>query len=524
MYHFQALPGGRRASFVSALLLLVALLLAACGDATATAVPAPTTVAATTAPTTAPAPTTIAATSTPVLIATARPTATPAPTTVAATTAPASTTSATKVPTSASATTTSVPLFGTTTTAAVGATPTALATKITQGQILNFDADGAYKHVRTLAGDIGLRVAGSENQKKAAAYIAKQFESFGLKNQFQESNYGWQHDIGSTLTVAGETPIKLRLQVVSSTAQRQTEASLVYFDTTSPDDLKLENKVVLLDESNLNNNAFVQKVVKLQPLAILIIPAQPDPLMSPSLRVAGTLSVGYIEQAAGKQLAQRATQSGLNVKLNFNWEKTDITVRNVIGTRPAAGNAPDAPIIIIGGHYDSVPEGPGANDNGSGTATTIELARVLAKAYPEVEFRFIAFDAEELGLIGSRDYVSKISPAEKSRIQAMINIDMIAVGQKLSVSGKKVLAGIAKGVALDLGFRDVDVVAVERAGGGSDHASFDQGGIPFLSFDRFTDPNYHRSSDTPDKFTKEPLDKVAQLTLGTLQRFLLSQN
>jgi len=393
-----------------------------------------------------------------------------------------------------------------------------------------FSADKAYNHVKVLASDIGIRAAGSPNQQKAGAYIAGQFEASGLKADFQESLYNWQRDKGSSLTIVGDSnsaALKLRLIYAGGNAPGQFEGEVVYLDSTNINDLAvLAGKVVVLDGAN-RSNANIQKLLgaaeNSRPLAVLLVSDDPPPLLPPNLRKA-SVTVGYIEQAARQRLP--AQNNGLKVKLNLNWEKSDITVRNVTGTRPATSNSDNkvAPIIIIGGHYDSVPEGPGANDNASGTAITLELARVLAKAYPEVELRFVAFDGEELGLLGSRDYVSKLTSAEKSRILAMFNLDMVTTGQTLEVAGVKSLSGIAKGVALDLGLRDVTVQAVERGGGGSDHASFAQANIPFLFFNRQSDPNYHRASDTPDKFDSKPLDEVAQIMLGTLQRFLSDPN
>lgn len=526
MTRFPLLAFRYRGSLVTAILVTLSLALAACGDPTATSGDSTSPIASTAAPTvTVASPTTAAATSTPVVLATPLPTRTKAPATVppTATTAPAAT-----APVATTQANSPLPA-----TAQPGATSgAALATKITEGEVGNFSAQNAYNHVKALAGDIGIRVAGSANQKKAADYIAKQFENSGLKSSFQESVYSWQHDTGSSLTVSGDSsakPVKLRLYYTDGSPPAAQEAELVFVDGSKIPDLSaVAGKVVLANEADRNLRDILQKLItnatsNNRPLAVLLVPTEPDPLMPP--RISQTrVSLAYIEQAAGQQLVKQAAQGTVKVKLSLNWEKSDITIRNVIGTRSAAGNTRTAPVIIIGGHYDSVPEGPGANDNASGTAVTLELARTLAKAYPEVEFRFVGFDGEEMGLIGSAAYVKQLTNDEKSRILAMINIDMISVGNQLSVVGSKTLAGIAKGVALDLGIRDADIQSPTQFGGGSDHASFAQAKIPILSFDRFSDPNYHRIGDTPDKFTPQPLDEVGQITLGTLQRFLLSQN
>ncbi len=474
--------------------LILTLGLAACGEPTpipATAVP---TKANTIPATIAPATNTVAVTATPVVIATAAPTVTRIPTT---TTVPA---------------TTAVPV---TTPAAVQNAP---------GEVLAFSAENAYNHVKVLASDIGIRLAGSENQKKAADYISKQFETFGLKATFQDSTFLLRVEKGSNLTVSGEnTSAKVTLIYVGSGEPGQTNAELAYIAGDLAESDNFSGKVMLIQASNRSLSQIIQKIAAMpessRPVALLIIPTQAEPLLPPNLRVAA-LPIAYIEQAAGQKLIERAGNETLKVTLNLKFDKSNAVIRNVIGTRPAAGNNPNAPVIIIGGHYDSVPAGPGANDNGSGTGITIELARVLTKAYPDVEFRFIAFDGEELGLIGSQYYVKQLSVAEKSRIQAMFNLDMVTTGQTLTVAGSKNLADIARTVVVNQGYRDTEIRTSTASDGSSDHASFAQANIPVLFFNRQSDPNYHRSSDTIDKFTSKPLEQVAQIMQATLKQLL----
>lgn len=510
-------------------LLALSLLLAACGDTPGgelalapTSNVAVTTAVATTASTTTVAsattlaPTTAAlATATPVRVTTSppQPSATAAATiasTASATTAASSTTNAPTALTTAASSTTS----------AARSEPG----KFSKGEVLPFSGQNAYNHVKMLSNDFGIRLAGTEGQRKTGDYIFKQFESFGFKASFQESSPSWQRDVGSSLSVAGESkPIKVRLLYVGTgkPGQSQSEAEIVALNTNNSNTAAVGGKIVIISESNVNLSQIFQQLTNLaegqRPLAMLLVPNEADPLMPSSVRSAG-LTVGYLEQAGGQRLVGQAGQGTLKATLSLNWSNDKVLVRNVIGTRLAADGNKEAPIIIIGGHCDTVPEGPGANDNASGTGTIIELARVLAKAYPAVEFRFIGFDGHEIGLFGSRDYVNKLSATEKRRVLAMFNIDMIAVGQTLGVAGTQNIATIAKGVVDDLKLRGVQVRASER--GLSDDGVFVQASIPVLSFNRQSDPNYHRPGDKADQFGPEPLDIVGQIMLGTLERWL----
>ena len=82
-------------------------------------------------------------------------------------------------------------------------------------------------------------------------------------------------------------------------------------------------------------------------------------------------------------------------------------------------------IIVVGAHHDSVAGAPGANDDASGTAMVLELARVFKTLPTDTELRFVTFGAEEVGLLGSEHYVSELSENEKNRIVGMFNLDMV---------------------------------------------------------------------------------------------------
>ena len=82
-------------------------------------------------------------------------------------------------------------------------------------------------------------------------------------------------------------------------------------------------------------------------------------------------------------------------------------------------------VVMVGAHLDSVFEGPGINDNGSGSAALLEMAVLLRKAYPLNKIRFAWWGAEESGLVGSTYYVNNLTPEEKKKIKAYLNFDMI---------------------------------------------------------------------------------------------------
>ncbi|MCH6231780.1 M28 family metallopeptidase [Microbacterium sp. CFH 31415] len=97
--------------------------------------------------------------------------------------------------------------------------------------------------------------------------------------------------------------------------------------------------------------------------------------------------------------------------------------QNVIAELPGR-NADN--VVMAGAHLDSVPAGPGINDNGSGSAALLEVAESMRKVKPQNTVRFAWWAAEEVGLVGSQAYVDGLSQAEKDRIALYLNFDMVA--------------------------------------------------------------------------------------------------
>ncbi|GAA0405383.1 amidohydrolase [Acrocarpospora corrugata] len=83
-------------------------------------------------------------------------------------------------------------------------------------------------------------------------------------------------------------------------------------------------------------------------------------------------------------------------------------------------------VVMVGAHLDSVTEGPGVNDNGSGSAAVLELALRLARFQPDRAVRLVWWSAEEVGLLGSLHYVSALPQRERENIALYLNFDMIA--------------------------------------------------------------------------------------------------
>ena len=114
--------------------------------------------------------------------------------------------------------------------------------------------------------------------------------------------------------------------------------------------------------------------------------------------------------------------TGLTARVKVDWRPGTYETSNVVAeTRDGDPNN----VIVVGAHLDSVGVGPGINDNGSGSATILEIVEQIRKVKPRNKIRFIWFGAEEHGLLGSEAYVESLPQAERDKIAAMLNFDMV---------------------------------------------------------------------------------------------------
>lgn len=144
----------------------------------------------------------------------------------------------------------------------------------------------------------------------------------------------------------------------------------------------------------------------------------------------------------------------------------------------------------------------------------IELARVLKSLPTDTELRFVTFGAEELGLIGSQEYVDGLSHDEKDRIVGMFNLDMVGsrdAGDLVlkTADGK---ANFVTKLAQASSLRLNGAATPYSEGGRSDHVPFAEAGIPAALFIHDpAEPWYHTPEDSIDKISKEKLQDVAEI-------------
>ena len=238
-------------------------------------------------------------------------------------------------------------------------------------------------------------------------------------------------------------------------------------------------------------------------------------------------------RVAGTSIYNFLSRLGIAVEyetFRYNSPRVAVPVagRNVVATLP--GTAVPERLLILGAHYDSFSRdefhlAPGADDNASGVAAVLEIARVLARHRFALTIRFIAFDAEELGLFGS-EHAAALARSRHESVTAMLNVDMVGFGD----GGKRPLALVPNrgdqwlaGQFIEAASRyGVGIRVVKRAGvkwAKSDQASFWAAGYPAMAIienEPDNNPHYHHSSDTPDTLNLDFLTAVTRATLATV--------
>jgi Zn-dependent M28 family amino/carboxypeptidase len=221
--------------------------------------------------------------------------------------------------------------------------------------------------------------------------------------------------------------------------------------------------------------------------------------------------------------------------------------RNVVATPPPS--SPAEPLTLVAAHYDSVPGTPGADDNGSGVAVLLAAARALAGRGAPVGF--VAFNAEEDGLLGSTDFVAEVVVPGALKVRAAHVLEMVGftahgkgsqrmpvkvplplpdVGDFLgllgSAGGNGLLDAVVETAARAV--PDLRVVGLKTYLGidralpvlhRSDHSPFWKAGVPALLWTdtaEFRNPHYHGATDRPETLDYGFMRRVAELVVAAV--------
>ncbi|MGW2812533.1 M28 family metallopeptidase [Streptomyces sp. NPDC001415] len=310
------------------------------------------------------------------------------------------------------------------------------------------DASGesAYRHLEALQkiadANGGNRAAGTPGHDASAAYVYGQLKEAGYDVSYQDFTFYESKTLREKLTLDGRQLPVAAYQFSKSTpvGGLTAEVKAARVDDTpgcSLDDYASDTftgRIALVKRGSCTFQEKEAVAAKAGAVGVIVYNhSGTDPVHATvgEPRNAHIPAAG-ITRADGEALAAQVAKGPVKVTLDVATEAVAKKTRNVIAeTRTGS---PDN-VVALGSHLDSVPAGPGINDNGSGSAGLLEVAQKLAKEIKQTrkhpkqlpnKVRFSWWSGEELGLLGSEYYVKNLTERQKKQIKLYLNFDMIA--------------------------------------------------------------------------------------------------
>lgn len=387
--------------------------------------------------------------------------------------------------------------------------------------IKKISADNMYDTIAKLSAQP--RAAGTEGELIGAQYIKSQFEQYGYETELQPFPF-YDTVRGPRVGSLEINGVSLNPYVFSGSHSAEVTAEVEHVGLalvgTVPDTVK--GKIALIERGT---NPFVEKVQNVLDKGAVGVILYNNTGTSNNVGVADpgqNIPAVTITSAQGLVLVEQLKSGPVTAHVKVTGSGyVEKTSYNVIAKMKPNKNKDTGQVVMVGAHHDSVPGGPGANDDASGVSAVLELARVMAKTPIDTELRFVTFGSEEKGLLGSSHYASTLSEEEADRIVAHFQMDMIgsrdAGGDHpagglimYTIDGKKNLV-TDLGSAAGARTAAAETIPMGKLGR-SDHEPFHMLGIPAALFIHSPlEPWYHTPGDTIDKIDKNKLQETAEI-------------
>ena len=289
------------------------------------------------------------------------------------------------------------------------------------------------KDVRFMAETVGIRLAGSDNEKKTAEYLRDRLAAFCPKTEIEEFPVKESRieEVKLELRIGGEwkTFPGYSLNSAPSTNGETWEAEVVFFDSHTDFDRKdisfLKGKAVILLGMHFPTEDSYRRMMEAKPAFLLMV----DTRYNGKVPLGDGLFPAYVEKYGAVPCLDVAYFDAWNwtanhadrARLKITGGIKDSMGTNVVGEIP--GTDPEEKCIYFGGHLDTQAGTPGADDNAIGCAIVLELAKVLSQKPHKNTLRFICFSAEEQLSFGSASYVRKHRREVEEKGLFMCNFD-----------------------------------------------------------------------------------------------------
>jgi len=382
----------------------------------------------------------------------------------------------------------------------------------------------------------GHRFVGTTGDRKVSELVRRTFAEWGLEVEEREFETVGYEDTRAELTVDGETYPGIPPYFSPATPPDGVEGELVYVGGGDEDDyegLDVEGRIAVMDEPGLGYarfwmGTFAAMAASRGARAVVVI--HPLPWAYRMSMEAGNSSLEHrfldeqvpvlsVSGPDGAQLMRAIGSGRSSARLLVESRMPRVKSSNISGVLRGSG-APDERVLVVGHRDHGIY--PGANDNGSGMTTMLEVASALAGTSPYRSLEFLNTTAEEGVTKGVHEYIeARRREGTLDQVKAVINLDMFGCGGKLKLVEEGLwpdsdpiphtewLMRRIETVAESLGY---DVGRMTATWGVAESGRFLSAGIPAAWFWKPDDFYYHSPEDTLDKLDGNSLKAVADIT------------
>jgi len=296
----------------------------------------------------------------------------------------------------------------------------------------NVDPMSLEKHLRRLCTAIGVRVAGTMGEEAAAAYIEETFKKAGAEVSVETFpiRSRWVEDQLLEVRIGGiwhTFPCSL-FSSSPGTDGRTIEAPLAFFEAPTeyarPDLKHFEGKAVVHLGCHIESRRAYRKLIEANPAFLMLVDVRypGDVPLADGLFPSYTKAIGAVPtvNVAYQHAWKWRTQGADAARLRVTGGMREAGSQNVIAELP--GDEAES-VLFVGAHHDTQADSVGADDNATGVAAVLELARVLAPLRRRRTIRLISFGAEEQLSVGSAQYVRRHRSEVQERGALILNFD-----------------------------------------------------------------------------------------------------
>ena len=384
----------------------------------------------------------------------------------------------------------------------------------------------------------GDRFVGTEGDKRASEFVRNAFAAWGLKVEEREfQTVGYEHTKAEvTLLDAGATYTGIPPYFSPATAAGGVEGELIFVgggEEADYEGLDVNGSIAVMEEPGLGYarfwmGTFAALAASRGARAMIVVHPLPWPYRmsmeagNESLKrrfLDEQLPVLSVSGPDGGRLMHAIGTGRANARLVVESAMTQVRSSNISGVL-IGSEFPEERVVVVGHRDHGIY--PGANDNGSGLTTIMEVAQALAGSAPRRSIEFLNTTAEEGVTKGVAEYIeARRQEGTLDQLRAVIDLDMFATGGKLKLVERGLwpdsdpiphtewLMQWIEGVTVSLGY---DIGRMTATWGVAESGRFLTAGVPAAWFWKPDDFYYHSPEDTVDKLDGNSLKAVADIT------------